>query len=245
MKKFAFQCSIFLPFILTSFFLLLPNVRAEEYTYYTSEDVIEFYSNYSSSLISLAESNFDSINSSYHNYVILYVPNSSSPVRIVYYSNENPLRWNSTVFDLQEARIAYLCTYSSDLSPLSSCSQQSYYRIRSIYSLSFPIVSSYNISIPSSSCSDTFNIVFLNNTYSFGGENDCSYIPTISFLYEYFNLTPPTPSDNTPILTTFYSTVGSKIGWLGEQIMSSYVYIAIFGVFILIFIIELLRRYFL
>ena len=50
--------------------------------------------------------------------------------------------------------------------------------------------------------------------------------------------------DNTPLLTSFYSTVIDRVSFLAEEISDNYIYLSIFGIFILIFFIELIRRRF-
>ena len=84
MKKF----SIFLPVLVASFFLLLPNVRAEEYTYTIPDDVISFTKD-NLSIIKNSVENFIDNNSDIYSssYIIDYYPAISDYKYSVYIFN--------------------------------------------------------------------------------------------------------------------------------------------------------------
>ena len=73
-----------------------------------------------------------------------------------------------------------------------------------------------------------------------------SYIPTLYQIYLEHNK-PVEPDDpyeeEKNIINNFYSTTIAKIGDLATTFANNYVFILIFGIFILIFVIELIRRY--
>ena len=95
--------------------------------------------------------------------------------------------------------------------------------------------------IPSiySNISNEYVMHYGNEVYKIS-YNDQSFIPT---LYNLSLANSPVEVDDTPVLTSFYSTIIDKIGWFGEKIINNYVYLSIIGVFIIIFIIEFIRRY--
>lgn len=109
-----------------------------------------------------------------------------------------------------------------------------------------PITTSFNYRYESfldSDCDITytgdadFNVVYEN--YSFTLTNG-DKLPS---LYEIYNSANNVVSDNYPILTTFYTTVSEKIILFVNSLLDNYIYLFIFGIFILIFLIELIRRY--
>lgn len=233
MKKFAFQCSVFLPFFLTSFFLLLPNVRAD--TSFTITDSQLSFLNDLDSLksIAIASSEYNDKGPYYlilkkdNNYIVNFRSSYSS----------SDICFNRYNILFQTKRMYYF--YSSDLSHIY---QGGYLSEENPFSSSFVYIYS---NFPLSICvngSSTFTFNNGNNTFSISYPTD-SVFPSLYDLNSIWNSSPS--SDNTPILTNFYSVAGSKIGWLGEQIVSNYIYLSIIGVFILIFLIEFIRRYFL
>ena len=228
MKKFF----VFLPILVASFFLLLPNVRA--YTsnidlslidedFYTFKSCLDNSTNnpyyfifYTSGELTAMVFDFTShpeyINSSYMSF------GSSSPYRFY-------VGGNITIGNYSFSSNTCVFNYNGNGSNVS------------FYSPKIILYSSFSPEIQG-----TLIYNYNNQTW------DSSIVGTPYFLsvYDIYNIiNSPTNKDNTPILTNFYSVVGSKVGWLGEQIVSNYIYLAIIGVFILIFIIDLIRRYFL
>lgn len=61
-------------------------------------------------------------------------------------------------------------------------------------------------------------------------------------LYNLINYTPPSPPDSTPLLTQFFNISIEKLQLICDFFTSSYVYLSIFVIFILYFVILLLRR---
>ena len=242
MKKF----SIFLPVLVASFFLLLPNVRAEEYTYTIPDNVISFMEDNLSIMKSTVENYINNNSDIYDNvYIVDYFSGNSNLKYSVFIFKKNYninnifLRYNSNWgFMLWESNQCDWVKLSNDFSSISyynSCDNF----IAGVYTNHYFIFS--NIDLYYENSNNTFIYNFKDIQFSEPISNNLKF----STIYDMYDVYYGEPPDNTPILTTFYSTVGSKIGWLGEQIMDSYVYIAIFGVFIFIFIIEFIRRYFL
>lgn len=88
--------------------------------------------------------------------------------------------------------------------------------------------------------SDTFNIVYNDNTYVVDQEN--SY-KTYYDLYMLDKLIEDPHQDELDTLKSFYNICIEKIEYLSSQISYSYIYLSILAIFILIFVIELIRRY--
>lgn len=85
-----------------------------------------------------------------------------------------------------------------------------------------------------------FNIIYNDLTFNVGPNN--KYYT----LYDIYNLgiNPPDPHESEKeVIANFYTICIDKLGYLGEQIVSNYVYLSMIVVLILIFIIELIRRW--
>ena len=242
MKKF----SIFLPVLVASFFLLLPNVRAEEYTYTIPDDVISFTKD-NLSIIKNSVENFIDNNSDIYSssYIIDYYPAISDYKYSVYifkkkynlnriYLMQHP-SWKLTLYEDSQCDWLFLSDDFSSVSYRQSCDNF----IPQIYYYHFILYSNFDFSYLDSS--NSFIYIFKDTQFTEPISNDLKF----STIYDMYNEYYSEPPDNTPILTNFYSVVGSKVGWLGEQIVSNYIYLSIIGVFILIFLIEFIRRYFL
>ena len=245
MKNIALRRSIFLPFILTSFFLLLPNVKAEEISGVISTEHFDY--------------NSDNSYTDLKNYIDDYMQQNDLSYYIIYYDSNiytGAVNFNNIIAKVYDSLPSYTFTdYGNRLLLYSSTTPfKSFHKEKNnsiIYQFSNTAFNNINFWFNTDGI--TYRLIDTNIDFVYTGSY--SYIFNSSFgsytlsnnvnlkgLLEISNLT---PSDNTPILTEFYSVVGSKIGWLGEQFMDSYIYIAIFGVFIFIFLIELIRRYFL
>ena len=237
MKNIALRRSIFLPFILTSFFLLLPNVRADEYTYTIPDDVISFMEDNLSLMQSTVESFISNSDDLSDNYFITYIWNK---YYVFIKPLSEPITSSSSIGPISLIANAYYGIFSSDFLSIdfhrsNLASLKKYFTDSSIL-----YYSSYNFYF-NDTINNIYHFVYNDNQYDLVHSVN-NFFPSIYDLYLEFNSTPP---DNTPILTNFYSVAGSKIGWLGEQIVSNYIYLAIIGVFILIFLFEFIRRYFL
>lgn len=85
-----------------------------------------------------------------------------------------------------------------------------------------------------------FNIIYNDLTFNVGPNN--KYYT----LYDIYNLgiNPPDPHESEKqVIANFYTICIDKLGYLGEQIVSNYVYLSMIVVLILVFIIELIRRW--
>ena len=243
MKKF----SIFLPVLMASFFLLLPNVRAEEITINITDDMFSKLTNFES-YIDTANSFCINNNNISCDYFIRYhddysypnsyflINNSSSSPKV--YLDGGKLRANN-------ATQKFVFDSPTSLNTTSSFYNSSDWQMFQYDSGSIRLFLYSSFDLPFRTI-DNNTYIFTDGINSYSVVNDGSnYCPTLYDLYNEWHSAPPTPPDNTPILTNFYSVAGSKIGWLGEQIVSNYIYLSIIGVFILIFLIEFIRRYFL
>lgn len=243
MKKF----SIFLPLFLALFFFSLPNVRAEEL----------------SGIISTEYFDYDSDNSytDLKNYIDNYMQQNNLSYYIIYYTmdwNNYTANFNRLLANLYSSSPFYRFTpydarlnfYSNTVPSISLEKDKNNSTVMIKNTAAFNYLNFY---ISDTTYGTTYMVIDTNIDFTYAGSNSYTFNSSygsytlsngvkLKGLVELANSTPP---DNTPILTNFYTTVGSKIAWLGEQFMDSYIYIAIFGVFILLFLIELLRRYFL
>ncbi len=85
-----------------------------------------------------------------------------------------------------------------------------------------------------------FNIIYNDLTFNVGPNN--KYYT----LYDIYNLgiNPPDPHESEKqVIANFYTVCIDKLVYLGEQIVSNYVYLSMIVVLILVFIIELIRRW--
>lgn len=85
-----------------------------------------------------------------------------------------------------------------------------------------------------------FNIIYNDLTFNVGPNNK------FYTLYDIYNLgiNPPDPHESEKqVIANFYTVCIDKLGYLGEQIVSNYVYLSMIVVLILVFIIELIRRW--
>lgn len=85
-----------------------------------------------------------------------------------------------------------------------------------------------------------FKIIYNDLTFNVGPNN--KYYT----LYDIYNLgiNPPDPHESEKqVIANFYTICIDKLGYLGEQIVSNYVYLSMIVVLILVFIIELIRRW--
>ena len=85
-----------------------------------------------------------------------------------------------------------------------------------------------------------FNIIYNDLTFNVGSNNK------FYTLYDIYNLgiNPPDPHESEKeVIANFYTICIDKLGYLGEQIVNNYVYLSMIVVLILVFIIELIRRW--
>lgn len=233
MKKF----SIFLSLLMTSFFLLSQNVKAIDITInesvfdYVTDERFEYLRNYAIDYCN---------NHPEYNYLISYYGatypadgyyldffSSNASVLIDTYSLTTS--GNGPVYKLENASLVFQGNSNSVLTYVNNSNSINFRTY---------LDTNANALVSSSYYGSTYNVFYNDYSFSiFKGAN----VPSLYSIYRETHVIEE--PDNTPILTTFYTTIGSKIAWLGEQFTESYIYLAILGVFILIFLIELIRRY--
>lgn len=117
------------------------------------------------------------------------------------------------------------------------------------------VISNYNVTFSSSSISiiDSSSDIFPTSSFDIV-YNNIFYPATIDkkiiTVYDVYNDLINGPSGNPhqeeiEKVDSFYTLCIEKLGYLGEKIVSNYIYLSIFGIFILIIIFELIRRRFL
>ena len=87
--------------------------------------------------------------------------------------------------------------------------------------------------------------VYIYNDFSYEMPGGSTFIFPYDFYLKYQeNIVPPDPhKSEKQIIANFYTICIDKLGYLGEQIVSNYVYLSMIVVLILVFIIELIRRW--
>lgn len=250
MKKITLKFSIFLPLFLTSFFLFSFNVNADTYSFNISSDDINFLKDNLSTMVSTADNFISSDPDLSHDYFIVYLwsnyylfvkpsTNNSYVVAYIGSTNNGPFTINAN---------AYYGKFSSDFKEITDFNKSSLGALKAIYSKAKYFYSTYDIYF-STNTGNIYSFNYLDFSFLVNDSTN-DYLPSLYNLYRTWysddilpSFSPPEPEDNTPILTNFYTTVGNKVGELAVNMSDNYVYLAIIGVFILIFLIELIRRY--
>lgn len=98
--------------------------------------------------------------------------------------------------------------------------------------------------------SDIYTLTIGNDSITFGSQQTITTAPTLLDMYKLSHsdpticsVSPPTPPDNTPLLTTFYTVVIDKIGEICTFFTSNYLYLTVFVIFLFYISILLLRRF--
>ena len=91
----------------------------------------------------------------------------------------------------------------------------------------------------------SLSYVYIYNDFSYEMPGGSKFIFPYDFYLKYQeNIVPPDPhKSEKQIIANFYTICIDKLGYLGEQIVSNYVYLSMIVVLILVFIIELIRRW--
>lgn len=72
-------------------------------------------------------------------------------------------------------------------------------------------------------------------------DTSCPYFSYSNFYNEFYYVDPP-PADPTPLLTDFVTLTANKLKYICDYIITSYVFLSIFVIFILYFVVFLFRR---
>jgi len=220
---------MFFSLMISSFFLFNSHVSADVIT--TTDDVEKFitedFLNKRNIVINFAkENNYD--------YLIMTDLSNSNvdPDYINYYFFDENATITLTSTSIKNSSFSLYKIYSDNVLTFIHN-----YVNGSSYSIKNTIILDSSRKIYSS---DTFNIVYNDNTYVVDQEN--SY-KTYYDLYMLDNVIEDPHQDELDILKSFYNICIEKIEYLSSQISYSYIYLSILAIFILIFVIELIRRY--
>lgn len=244
MKKMFYALAL----IVSSFFLFNIEVNAKEKTFTFSN-----YDDLGEDFLTTREWAINTLGDYYKFYIITYNPNKTYSVH--FFSQFD----SSNIFNCGLMYSSYLsCSssvsvsgnhsvYTNSTLPVNGSSSMSY---QSGSSISFGIVGSYildsNINfIYTDTSSDVFNVTDGTNTISYSSSMEDKKVYTkYEFYNKFYGGEDHTHDSELSIIQSFYEVSISKISYLADSISSNYIYLSIFGVFILIFVFELIfRRY--
>ena len=248
MKKMFYMLAL----IVSSFFFFSSNVNAEEYSY-----TYPFTSNISATL----DDNFYDLRSR----VKQYIKDNNYDYYIIYKGVASSIGTKVYIFT-DDSNIS-CTTYTNSLFLITSV----YYRVPTLLVSSDLENLTFVEDTATHTFQDTQNAIVLDTNYPFTlsspdtwtynhRNNSLSFstgdrVPNLyTFYTTYYGIEDDTEEpepviDHThdselSIIQSFYEVSISKISYLAESISSNYVYLSIFGVFILIFVFELIfRRY--
>lgn len=246
MKKMFYMLAL----IVSSFFFFSFNVKAAEYNY-----SYPFTSNISATL----DNNFYDLRSRVKQYIkdnnfdyyFIYKLASSGTKVYIFTDDSNLLceSYNSVLFHIDSIRYTIpTLLVSSDLENLTFEEDTSTHTFMDTQS-AIVLDTNYPFTLSSP---DTWTYNHRNNSITF---TTGDRVPTLyTFYTTYYGIEDDTEEpepiiDHThdselSIIQTFYEVSISKISYLADSISSNYIYLSIFGVFILIFVFELIfRRY--
>lgn len=232
--------------LMSSFFLFSINeVRADSYTYELTEEHFsklndEFY-NFREKVIKYVQDNnlhgyiigYDSTN----NYYEAFIAYDNYSLRVVTGSPTYNLRFSYKYFER-------LYLDSSGDFVIKSTAQDRWSSISILSDVSDDTLINYlDTDMPLTYTDEhEYTINFNDKTYLI---NNGATMPTLYQIY-LDNFAPVEPEDpykeEKEIMNNFYSTIITKIGDLATSFASNYVFILILGIFILIFVFELIRR---
>ena len=215
------------------FLLLFPKIALAENMTITYNDTSLVNSQCFTNLLSYSNSN-------YSQFLIWYNPSDTS--YYVYVPS------NSVTFFARRNYANFTVSWSTGTFryvAINDCSSVNYdgyegsvgFNTYNDWSTSSPYVlySSSNITINGSYPIDITDGI---DTFTCNVNDSCPYIP----MYYWYNSTPPTPPDTTPLLTSFITITTDSLAYICEFITSSYIYLSIFVVILLYFVIYLIRR---
>lgn len=243
MKKFYLLLSLF---IIPVFFFSIGEVRADTLTFYVRDSDIEYLSN--EKFITIREQAISYCNENNKKYIIacdeyscfahIFNDGATSLSQLISGSFTYPLLSYSTVDVYKMSNGIF--TYS-----------------KSSVSTSFKKFDTGSNEIKYTSYLDTNldNLNFMNYASDITYGDFTYHIDSESHfvsLYEFYTLMNDVPDkpvvdDKFPeekeAMNIFYSTIFTKIGDLATNFVTNYIFLLIFGIMILIFLIELIRRY--
>lgn len=227
---------IFTLFIILSFFFSV-HVKADTYNYEISSSDFEFLFDEDFNLL---KDYMDSLNTKY------YIFRKNGVYSSFSYNSGFITNVTSSQLSINRGAGSYTFHYF-EVSNGSVTERNNFYysdTIRnfivssSIYYNNY-LYSNFDLVLSDSPLVNTYNISYDNYSFTIGLNSDL-IIPS---LYDIYNEVNTNESDNFPKLTQFYTIVFEKITLFANNLLDNYIYLSIFGIFILIFLIELIRRY--
>lgn len=239
MKK-SFIVTLFL--VLSSFFFVsIKEVEADEINY-NLDSLYDYDSEEWSDRLNAINDALEQNPS--HPYVVYFTDNK------ILFFNVKPQRVfidNSSLYIYCENSNIHYSIYKYDNGSLTSSSGSSTNYYRYDYSnLSYTIIKYVNFEgLILSSSSSQKNLVYSYNNFTLSFSRGESFLTLFDFYTEYKrNNTPVDPhEEEKEVIANFYTICIEKIKYLGEQIVSNYIYLSMLVILILIFIIELIRRW--
>lgn len=250
MKKFLFS---FLTPLFVSLFFFIPQVKADTYNLTFDTSLFDILS---SSTYTTIKNTADTYCSS-NNCTYYFSYKRSQGYRVNYYFPGSPstpyfFQGSSEYFtyNIQGGGNWRTCAYNSSTGLEISCSSNQSYPSGDIEVIfSNNIINSYSLlysnlsssvfilsTTPPINTTNVYNLSYLNFSGSYSVSN--AYIPSLYEIYQQGNIVP----DSTPLLTQFFDISIEKLQLICDFFTSSYVYLSIFVIFILYFVILLLRR---
>lgn len=228
--------------ILSSFFLFNYNVKADTYSF----DIIDNeFNHFTEDFYKLRELAISNLNEEFNHYIIVYNTKSNKTMLRVYFFNSSSYA-KISFSNSQGIRLFiegnYKYYYLSGDNLIQQASGSGYNSIlcrengTTCTFLDF-LDTNFNLSYSSNS--------FLNISY-----NDLLYeislgvhVPSLYEIYlDSIESSDPHKQEK-EVLSNFYSLIFEKIDLLSNSILSNYIYLTIIVIFILIFLIQLIRRY--
>lgn len=256
MKRYLYFFFIFLTSV-SLFFSFNRNVKADTTNYYLYDDtdftIIDKWESCKSNLESYLTSN----NYSLHYYVYFYGAQYYDEYFHVFIANQQS--WNNLSYMNNNALIiSNSSSWSKVVVNISTCSvSSSSYNSRYLNAPIYYNSLNYSSNFPQYVIFSTDNIYFYYNvclnsadsiTYNYSDktyEASCStenHLFTLSELNTIWNSVPPTPPDNTPLLTDFYSLIVDKLSLLTNYFYTNTYLLAIPIIPILLLILYFIRR---
>ena len=231
---------IILALIMSSFFFYSSDVRADTTTY----EVIESeFNNFTEDFSNLRELTIANLNETYSYYIILYHKSKSRLTAYLFESTSNAQVFFSNGIGIYlSVSGAYKNYYLNGSNFTESGSGSNYYStLCSVNGTTCTYLSlldtNFDLSYTSGS---TFNIKYNDLLYEI---TVGSKVPNLYEIYLDSIEVPDIHEEEKQILSNFYNLVIEKIVLLSNYIINNYIFLSFVGIIILIFLIELIRRY--
>lgn len=231
MKKMFYM----LAFIVSSFFFFSSNVNADNEYVVTYPD--NFLDNINDNFFTVREYAISNLDNDYP-YYILFKAQDTPNYLIYYYNYSDFISVGRSWFKSQSSDAKLIIYYINGNSPIISFNRQVNFSSDFVH-----LILDSNMNIYYNPYSLQIN--YLDKSYIVNSTN--KFLTTYDIYKEVNGIgeeTDNTHDSELSIIQSFYEVSISKISYLAESISSNYIYLSIFGVFILIFVFELIfRRY--